>query len=606
MIDSAEGARDPAAGWRGDIPAWAVWIFIAAIAVAYSPGVLTVFSILADFDALALKRDHFFFHNEAVHLASVARPVAALLSNLPVVPVQSPGDFRWVHLFAVLTVCVLGRLMIGNCVARLRTGAWDAVTVTLATFLGLAIIYAVLESTAWVPHLLTPLLAFWSYTVLGRSNVLLVPFLGHLKRRDYRALVRQSPAYGKVRPVWMACLIYQIAFYSYPPYALLLVVFPVVVVLFSRAPVAYRSLIAVRDVVFIGANTVLYSLSTALIYLPFVRLFTAKGSGVASAYESEYVSNLYAGHQFAYNTDVWVMVQRLGRLMTISGDLWLLPQSNMHIITFAVIALGLAVAWWKRAGGRDGDRAFVAGGYGGVVAALVVVACFVMAASPVLASAGGFLGYRTCVGTTSVLAILFVFSIRTIAEAIWAAIGRSSSAAARAGDIAVGLVVGFAFCANAYANYAVMKLGRNEYAYFAGIVHEAIADKAKAIVLIDPRPWQGAQDYNHWPIVDEKGRAVPPLELGCFASFCRQTGAIVRVIATELGLAESAFELILTRGNDPVSGLTCAMLQGATPAYPPNASTRAIELIDRYRTLTPMTCREVNMAWHDLGIDLGR
>src|SRR5262249_48819129 len=197
----------------------------------------------------------------------------------------------------------------------------------------------------------------------------------------------------------------------------------------------------------------------------------------------------------------------------------------------------------------------------GVLCARVLIACFVMAASPVLASAGGFLGYRTNVATTAELAIIFVFATRTIAESLWSAIGKSSSAVARAGDLAGGLVVAVAFTANVYANYAVMRLGTNEYAYFTGIVRQAIVDKSKAIVVIDPRPWHGPQDYNRWPLVDEQGRAVPPLELGCFSSFCMLTGGIVRVIAAKLGLPDKSFELVLTRGDDPAAGLTCEMLQ---------------------------------------------
>lgn len=586
----------------GRIPAWAILVFVAAIFVAYSPSVLTVFQILADFDALALKEHHLFFHNEAVHLVTIARPVAALLSNLPVVPVQSPGDFRWVHLFSILTVCVLGWQLIGNCITRLHVGALDAVAVALAVFLGLAIVYAVLESVAWAPHLFTALLAFWAYSILGSSNPLTVTFLGHLVRRDYRDLVDQVFAYCRSRPVWGACLIYQVAFYTYPPYALLVVVFPVVAVLFSRAPAAYRNLVAIRDVIFIAGNVVIYSLSTMLIYLPIVRLFTAKGSGVAGAYESEFVENLYAGHQYAYNTDMWALLRRLGNLLTVSGDLWLLPQTHMHVVTAVVLVLGLAAARWGRIAAEV--RPLAARGYGAAIAAGVLVVCFVMAASPVLASAGGFLGYRTSVGTTAVAAITFIFAMRTLAELLWSAIGKPPGSVARAGNMAVALVVSMAFAANAYANYSLMKLGTNEYAYFSGIVRQAIADNAKGIVLIDPRPWRGAQDYNHWPIADQQGRAVPPFELGCFSSYCRLTGGIVRVIARDLGVSDKSFDLLVTRGDDPVPGLTCEMLKPSTPGYPANVSKQAIAIIDRYRALTPLSCHRITMDWHDLGIDL--
>ena len=78
MIASTGLLRDlKVAGRRRKFLDWTVLGFVVVVGVAYSPGVLTVFNILGDFDALALKREHFLFHNEAVHLASVARPVAA-------------------------------------------------------------------------------------------------------------------------------------------------------------------------------------------------------------------------------------------------------------------------------------------------------------------------------------------------------------------------------------------------------------------------------------------------------------------------------------------------------------------------------------------------
>jgi hypothetical protein len=48
------------------------------------------------------------------------------------------------------------------------------------------------------------------------------------------------------------------------------------------------------------------------------------------------------------------------------------------------------------------------------------------------------------------------------------------------------------------------------------------------------------------------------------------------------------------------------MLQGPTASYPPNASKRSIELLDRYRSLAPLSCVTASMVWHDLGIDLKR
>lgn len=609
---------------RGHIATWlrkktavvAILAFFVVLAVAYSPTVLQVFNLLDDYDVLEAKRDYFFFHMEMVHLFSIARPVAALLTNLPILPVQSPEDFRWLRFFSLLTAGVIGAQMIANCVVRLRAGVLDSVAIALATFLGLAFIYAIVDSTAWTAHLLTTFIAFSAYTILGRSNLQIIPFKMILTRRDYRALSWQLYAYCSKRSVWSACLLYQLALYDYPPFALLLTAFPVIALIFSRAPRDYRMLIASRDMLFIGCNLVLYSLSTALLYLPFVRLFTSKGSGVLSGYENEFVAALYAGHQFKYNFDSVEILKRLDQLMTVSGDLWFLPQSHVHILVGAVFLFALVMANGTVLIRRHGARSRVVEDQPGLVrlrihswnseGAIVFLAlfiCFVIASSPILASAGGFVAYRTSVAPVALVSIIFVFAVQGSAAMTWKVLGNPSTSAAKIGGAFTALTVGAAFVASFDANYTVMKLGRNEHAYFTEIVRRAIDNKSKAIFLLDSRPWIGAQGYNLSPIYDERGRAVPPRELGCFSSYCRQTGSIVRVIAAQLGLSHTTFEVFTPRGDDPIPGLTCEMLTSSVPSYPLTASEHSVELIKRYRALKPLTCVTVSMAWHDLGLE---
>ena len=163
-----------------------------------------------------------------------------------------------------------------------------------------------------------------------------------------------------------------------------------------------------------------------------------------------------------------------------------------------------------------------------------------------------------------------------------------------------------AFSANFYANYVTAILGRNEYAYFTGIVRQAIDNNSKAVFVIDPRPSRGAEDYNQWPVYDRMGRAVPPMDVACFSSFCRQTGGIVRVLAKQLGQSYNSFEVFVPRDDDPVRGLTCEMLTAAEPTYPANASAHSISLINQYRAMSPLTCVTLDLAWHDLGADLRR
>jgi len=46
--------------------------------------------------------------------------------------------------------------------------------------------------------------------------------------------------------------------------------------------------------------------------------------------------------------------------------------------------------------------------------------------------------------------------------------------------VAMAFTVGAAFAANAYANYAVTRLARNEFAYFTHIVRQVVDSQSKA------------------------------------------------------------------------------------------------------------------------------
>lgn len=588
------------------LPIWTLLTFAGTLAVAYSPGVIHLFNLLDDYDVLTFKSQHFFLHLEAAHLFSIARPVAALLTNAPLWPVRSAADFRWVRIFAILTVFLIGAQLMANCVVRLHTRALDALAVALAVFLGMAFIYATMDLTAWTPHLLSTFLAVGAYTRLGRSNALTLPFVLLSQRRDWRAMLRQLPIYFFSRPVWTACLIYELALYDYPPFALLIAVFPVIGILFSQAPRAYRTLVAVRDIFFLCICLVIYSLSTALIYLPFVRLFTRMGTGDASAYENKFVASLYASYQFAYNTHLGVIVSRLGQMLLVSGDLWFLPQSRFHLLTGAILVLAVLLANRPRARTAGDDTCarlrFDSWASDGIVTVTTVTICILIASAPVWGSAGGFVQYRTVVAPTALIAIAFIFAVRSIAAMVWIMVGNPTAAAAKAANVAIGLTIGAAFAANFYANYAITKLGRNEFAYFTEIARRAVENKSKTVFLIDQRP----PGIDVSMVYDQKGRWVPPYELSCFASYCMETGATLRVAAAQFGLPLDALNILVPRGDSPVPGLTCDMLTSPTPHYPASASDRSVAIINYYRTLGPLTCVMVSMAWHDIGIDLSQ
>lgn len=595
------------ATWLPSVPIGAALVFAAVIGLAYSPGVLVVHGIHGDYEMLVY-RGTGFLHPEAGHLFAIGRPVSALLTNLTILPLQSLSDFRWVRIFSILTVCILGIQMMSNCIVRLRTTTLDALALALSTFLVLPFIYSVSNPAAWAPHLLTILFAFGAYAILGRSNLQAIPFLILVNRGDWWSLPHQARAYACHHPVLTACLVYQLALYDYPPSALILAVFPVIGVLFSRAPPAYRTLIAVRDILFLGVNLALYAAFTKLVYLPVGRFFLEKVEVSADPF----IARLAASYQYALITDPGEILARVGRLARVAGDLWFLPQLSIHFLTGVVLLLAIITANGTRLFGRHYPRPqigqpeasaarlkFDSWTSGAVVTVLVVGVCFLVSGAPVLTSAGGFISYRTIVVSIALVAIVFLYGVRVVAEVLLGMALSSYSVAMRGANGVMMLVVAAALAGSFYANYATMKLSRNEFAYFTGIVKQAIESKSKTIFFLDPRPLTLPEDN---PVIfDQQGRAIPPYELGCLSAYCLQSGAIMHVAAAELGRPVGAFSILTPRGDYPVPGLTCPMLTSPTPSYPPHASAEVVATIDYYRTLTPLMCETHDLKWHDLG-----
>jgi hypothetical protein len=600
-----------AQSWPRNNPITAVLVVAFAIVVAFSPNILVVSGIHNDYEMLYY-RSPGFFHIEAGSLVAIARPVSTLLTNLPLIAVHSLSEFRWTRIFSTLSLCFLAAQMTAICVHQLHTRMWDAAIIVLATFLG----YSVLNAPAWVAHLLPVFVCFVSYIVLSQSNIQLLSFIELFARKEYGALLRQVLAYLSLHVVWKACLIYQIAFYDYPPIALILVLFPLVGALFSKAPTGFRTFVALRDLAFVCANVVFFSLTTKLIYFPIVRHFTSLGSPDASPPQGPpFLARMAATYHFDFNLDLVAAWDRLVDILRVSGDLWFLPQANVHVLVgpLAVIAIACAngttyLARRRRSGRQDmlagtvvSQLSFVSSSATAWFAIAVPVACIVVAASPVLAASGGFVTYRTVTVPCAIVAIVSIFAIRCVVEALWAGIGSPLVEASKPGDVAIALAAAVACAANFHANYLTMKLARNELAYFTGIIREAVANRSKLIVIVDSRPFMLPEDI---PVVyDGKGRSIPPYELGCFSGYCLQTGAIAHIAEAELGHPVDEIAVYSERDSYPVPGLTCQMLTAPTPSYPANASKKSVDLIDWFRTQAPVTCVQYSLDWHDLGYD---
>ena len=607
-------ARGWAAAWPRDIPVWTILLFSGAIALAYSPNILHPSGIHSSYDTLIYK-SRGVFHTEAKHLLQLGRPVAALLSNLLVWPVESMADYRWTRLFSVLTVCVIGTQIIANCVGRLRARPQDAVIVAIAVFLVPAFTYSILEAAAWAPYLLSIMLAVTAYSVLGRSNLQSIPFLLLATQRDTRGLVRQAFAYCGFRPVLTACVIFQVALYDYPPNALILALFPVIGILFSQTPRAYRTLIALRDIVFIGANLLIYFLSAKLFYLPIIRQITKVEINTQTAEAlspfAARVGNTYAFELVTHPFAIW---ERLGNLMRVAGDLWFLPQAHIHVLSGGVVFLAIVLATgatmlaclrtspWPGQPHENTTRLSMDTWHSeGVFATLVLAVCFVISGSATLLSVGGLLSYRAITIPTALASISVIYGAGVVARAIWNAFGSPLCSASRFADVVMALIAVSAVTAIFYMGDSIRKLSRNEFAYFSGIARQAIDAKSKTIILIDPRPLFLPEDVP--TASDERDRWLPPYELGCFSGYCLPTTGILRVALSELGHPANEFNLLSTREDDPVPGLTCEMLTALVPSYPPNASAQSIETIKHWRALAPVTCVTYSLAWHDLGAD---
>lgn len=592
-------------------PLAAILAFSIGVAFAFSPNVLEVYGIHNDYEMLNFKSSGF-FHPEAEALFAIARPVAGLLTNLTVLPVQVLSDYRWMRIFSILTVCLTGSLLIAICIHRLRTGVVEAVAIALATFLVPPFIYSVLNSSAWSPHLLSVLLVMVAYGALSASNVLLPSFHEALQRRDAAMLLRQAWAYARLKPVWAGCIVYQLALFDYPPNAMLLAVLPVVAVLFARLPVGYRTLIAVRDIGFVGANIVIFTIAAKLVYLPLVRLFTSMGTGAPKATDSgALAARITATYRFDFNFDPMVALERFAGLLKVAGDLWFLPQVRFHVVLGIVVALAFVLAQlvflMRRRDGEGGPVlsrvGLAAEPFSAWSAFAVCAACLAVAGSAIVASATGFITYRTITVPTAILGVVALFAIRGIADWAMRLVGGSAVAAGRVADIATGLLACAAVGGNFYMNDLTLRLARNEFTYFSNVVREAAAKKAKVIVIVDPRHYYMPEDI---PAVDDqKGRAVPPYELGCLSGYCMQSGSIVQIAARELGYPPGTFQVYNVRDDEPVPGLSCEIIADKDAPLPATLPEQTRSPLRWYQSLGAL-CVTYSLDWHDIGRDLRR
>src|SRR5216684_752627 len=107
-----------ATNWPDKVPGWTIVGFCAVYLAAFLPCVLFVVGIHNDYEMIWYKTWGL-FHTEAHALVAIGRPVAALLTNLTVLPAVEIADFRWVRLFSIATIWVMGAQLLIICICHL-------------------------------------------------------------------------------------------------------------------------------------------------------------------------------------------------------------------------------------------------------------------------------------------------------------------------------------------------------------------------------------------------------------------------------------------------------------------------------------------------------
>lgn len=605
------------------IPLWTIVAFAAITIVAHIPDVTSIFGVHNDYVVLYFKHNYGLLFHEAPSLFAVARPIFALLGNLTILPIESFADMRWHRVFTILLTCGIGIFMIRICIHHLRINATDAVIVTAATFFVPAFNYSILNISAWVPHLLTLLFSFAAYSVLARTNIQVIPFYPLLRRRDYRAIWRQLVAYSALPSILYASLIYQLGFYNYPANALILIVFPVIGLLFSRSSQTYRTLIGFRDIIFVIANLGIYFLTARFIYLPItLRIlhslgFTDSMMGIAPPPgATTFEKSLASGYRFALDLHIGQVLDRAWNLLHVTGNMWFLPQTHAWVLVGALLVSAFLLANIKKSSfdlmhsfrpvddSEDLARLKFSTWYSnGAIVTLVIIACFLIGSAPVLFAPRNFLSYRVVVASTAIVAIAFVFSLRAIVEMLSRRITPSNSTVRRFGNTATIIVILSGLASTYYINFATARLAANELAFVTNIVRTALANNSVNVFFLDPRPPQLPEET---PIVyDQRGRAVPPYSLACLSTYCLQPLAIFKLVLRSLGHSENDLNFIAIRGRS-LPGVTCDMFTSNPPRFPPGTDPRTKTTVLWYRSQGPFTCVENDLSWHNIGIDLTR
>lgn len=560
--------------------------FCLAIVAVYLPCAVFVFGVHNDPDQIFAKLPGPLYH-EAAHLFSIARPVAAVLSHLPLILAQDLDDFRYGRIFSILFVCATGGAMIAIFITWMRIRAVHAAVIATGFFCIPAFIYSIMNITAWGSHLVAVAMATASYYFLSQSNA--HALMTGLNLRDGRGFWPLWN-YLRMRPVSTAVLFFQLGMLAYPPNAFALCIFPVALVLFSRLGAGWRMALALRDTAFVIGNIVFYFVATKFLYFPVGRLLGIVAPIADAGSGSEY--------RFAVDLDLPHVLGKLLQALTVSADLWLLP--NFHAVAataLAAIALAAGViligARIVRGGEQAAESLSVAPVPNWVTGAMLILGLLALSVAPVVLSGGGEISYRTVVVPTAIVMLVFLFGVHVVGSAL------GSDEAVRARFEMLLLIPAVATMAGAtvYSVTATIKLCQNEFAYVSGLIEHARRSGNQALVIFDSRSSFMPHDI---PVgYDERRRAIVPYELGCYSTYCLPYRGIYAVAEKSLGMRGLRWEIF--RGAE-TKDLTCAAFAGSSAFLPDDAGEILKRRIQAVRQFSrgQAYCVQYDLAWHDL------
>lgn len=579
------------------------WYGLLALALcaAYFPTITHVFAIHNDHDHL-LYKSHGLLYHEAPHLVSIARPIAAIFSNLPLLFLHDVQDILFYRIVSLGSLVLLGWQFMYIATRYLAIDVAMAFFCALAVFLMPPLYYSVMNASAYVPHLVTIALAAASFLYLSKSDVALVFAMSRAEASgDGAGFLKALKQCFLSKNLTLFFVLFQLAMFCYPPNALIILAFPVARCLFGGMTPYYRIIFALRDLALIGLGLVAFMVLTKAVYFPaleamsLIHAFPHGGAGAEYAYQ--------------FVDDPWNVLHRLAEVTVVATDLWFVPQMSWHIVFFTLLGAAL-VSLLARGYVSRPAAVEVPARISGIAAPTptlnwklflcymgIAAVVFAMSGAPIILSYGGMVTYRTLVAPTAIAAVVFVYAALLCAQAVAPLLRTGARPWLPLAPLALGSLAVIAIVA--HQQMITITLAKREYQYIAQHVRQALAQGSDAIVMIDTRKTFFPQEI---PITsDRDGKPTVPYELGCFSTVCFSTYGIFATALRELGLPMSRLKADIMRGEE-YSGVACPMFRGDAASrddlqqLPPALGRRVARLRE---TKASVYCFRYDLAaWH--------